>query len=470
MVQTGNFHVLDSKGYLWESDNLKMEKLTAIVITIVVISGAAGCSRKDTKAINNLEASPVQTKANNTEKADVSNAAVTPIYPKSIAFGDYDGLTSIRNENKLELSFSNSLKGFSNKSTSLLLKNQTKNITYSPISLYMALSLASSGAAGATQKEMLSALSTGDKNADFISEQNSKLFRLLYTNNDIGKLNLANSLWLNKESNFKKSFLDNAAKNFYASIYNIDFKDQNSSKLMSDWISKNTNGILAPKISLEKEQIMSLINTIYFKDQWADKFDEKATKKDTFYLKSGEEVKCDFMNSTYGSHRFIKGDGFTSSELSLKNNGSMIFILPDKGVSIDSLLDSPEKAAKLFDDKNSINGKVIFQIPKFSYGSSLTLKDTLNSLGIKKAFEKTADFSAMTEGTAYISDVKQETHVAIDEKGVEAAAFTQIDYCGSEPPKNETAEMILNRPFIFAIKANTGDILFIGVVNNPNEK
>ncbi|MFL0267896.1 serpin family protein [Candidatus Clostridium radicumherbarum] len=447
-----------------------MKKLTALIITMGVIIGMTGCSSNGTKAINNSVTNPIQSKDSNLEKADVINAAVSPVYPKSIAFGDYDGWFSVKKDNKLEDSFSNSLKDFSNKSTSLLLKNQTKNISYSPVSLYMALSLASSGATGATQEEMLKALNAGDKKTDFISEQNGKLFRLLYTNNDIGKLNLANSLWLNKGNNFKKSFLDNASKNFYASIFNIDFKDQNSSKLMSDWISKNTNGILTPQINFGKEQIMSIINTIYFKDQWADKFDVKATKKDTFYLKNGDEVKCDFMNRTYVTHSFIKGDGFTSSTLSLKNSNSMIFILPDKGISADSLLESPEKVATLFDEKDIKNGKVIFQIPKFSYGSSLSLKETLNCLGIKKAFEKTADFSGITEGTAFISDIKQETHVAIDEKGVEAAAFTQIDYSGSAPPKDEKAEMILNRPFIYAIKGSTGDILFVGVVNNPNEK
>lgn len=433
-----------------------------------VIAGMAGCSSKGSKAINNLETNPV--KDSNLEKAAVINAVVSPVYPKSIAFGDYDGWFSVKNDNKLEESFSNSLKNFSIKSTSEVLKNQTKNITYSPVSLYMALSLASSGAAGATQEELLKALSSGDKKTDFISEQNGKLFRLLYTNNDIGRLNLANSLWLDKGNKFKKSFLDNAAKNFYASIYNIDFQDKNSSKFMSDWISKNTNGILAPQINLEKEQIMSIINTIYFKDQWVDKFDEKATKKDTFYLKNGEDIKCDFMNRTYATHSFIKGDGFTSSALSLKNSNSMIFILPDKGISVDSLLESPEKAAKLFDEGDIKNGEVIFQIPKFSYGSSLSLKETLNSFGIKKAFEKTSDFSGITEGTAFISDVKQEAHIAIDEKGVEAAAFTKIDYSGSAPPKKEKAEMILNRPFIFAIEGSTGDILFVGIVNNPNEK
>jgi serpin B len=427
-----------------------MKKLIALATALAVVSGISGCS--------------------NTGTAALSSAAASPEYPKSIAFEDYDRKLSVMKDNKLEDRFSKALKDFSYSSASKILENQTKNITYSPISLYMALSIVGTGAAGDTQKEILSVLGTGDKKADFLSEQNGRLFRLLYSDNEIGKLKIANSLWLNKGTSFKNNFLEGAVKNFYASLYNIDFADKNSSKLMSDWIAKNTNNILAPKVELNKNQIMSIINTIYFKDQWTNKFEEKETKPDTFYLKNGQKVKCDFMNSSYVTHSFTRGEGYTSSALGLKNSGSMVFILPDKGVSIDELLKSPEKAARLFEEENMINGKVIFQIPKFSFGSSLNLKEALNSLGIKEAFKSNADFSGITEGTAFISDIKQESHIAIDEKGVEAAAFTDLHYAGSAPPKEEKAEMILNRPFIFAIKDNTGNILFVGVVNNPNEK
>lgn len=440
-----------------------MRKFIALVTALAVLSGMTGCNAVGTVTHSSVDASPVSSETQN-------SAAASPEYPKSIAFEDYDGQLSVRQDNKLEDNFLVALKDFSYISASKILENQTKNITYSPVSLYMALSFAGTGAAGATQKEILSVLGAGDKKADYISEQNGRLFRLLYADNEIGKLKIANSLWLNKGISFKKNFLEGAVKNFYASLYNIDFADKNSSKLMSDWISKNTNGILAPKVDLDKEQLMSIINTIYYKDQWVDKFEEKETKPDTFYLKNGQEVKCDFMNSSYVTHSFTRGEGYTSSALGLKNSGSMVFVLPDKDVSIDSLLKSPEKAAKLFEEENSIHGKVIFQIPKFSFGSSLSLKEALNSLGIKEAFKNNADFSGITEGTAFISNMKQENHIAIDEKGVEAAAFTQIDYAGSAPPKDEKAEMILNRPFIFFIKDNTGNILFVGIVNNPNEK
>jgi len=410
---------------------------------------------------------------NQNQKAvtSTSNAAVkTAIYPKSISFNDYDNQMKNRDEDQLDKSFIKSLDDFTYISSSRLLSGSSRNISYSPTSLYMALSIAGTGAKNATQDEIFSVLGTRGKGIDYISGQNKKLFNLLYSDNEIKKLKIANSVWLQKNISFKKAFIDNTVNNFYASIFNIDFGDKNSSKLLSNWISENTNGVLSPQISTDKNQIMSILNTIYYKNEWTDKFDENKTKPDTFYPSDRLNVQCDFMNITYGAHGFIKGEGFTASYLDLKNGDRMLFVLPDKGVSVKSLLSTPQKAATLFQVKNMMSGKVIFQIPKFSYGNSLNLNDTLKGMGIKSAFEKNADFSGITDGIAFISNIKQQTHVAINEDGVEAAAFTKIDFAGSAMPKNEAAEMILNRPFIYAIESSDSRILFIGVVNNPAEE
>jgi serine protease inhibitor len=404
-----------------------------------------------------------------------SKAVKDPAYPKSISFEDYDSQINIRRENELDGSFEKALDDFSYASAVKLLSDKTKNISYSPTSLYMALSIAGIGANNGTQDEIFSVLGISGKSSDYLSEQNSRLFKLLYTDNEIGKLKIANSLWLQKSSAFQNAFINRAAESFYASLYNVDFSHKDSSKLMSNWISKNTNGVLSPQVTLDGKQIMSILNTVYYKDQWIEEFDKDKTKSDTFYLFNGNKVNCEFMNSTYTAHSFTRGEDFTASSLSLKNNCSMIFVLPNKGVRVENLLSSPEKAAAVFQEGDSITGKVIFQLPKFSYGSSLELKDALTSMGMKSAFKNDADFSGLIGRTdsagnpVFISNIKQQTHVAIDEKGVEAAAFTEIAYSGSAPSEDEVAEMILNRPFIYAIKSN-GRPIFIGVVNNPAEK
>ena len=149
--------------------------------------------------------------------------------------------------------------------------------------------------------------------------------------------------------------------------------------------------------------------------------------------------------------------------------GSMVFILPDEGVSLDELLEE-EKLKEIFEAEDNGYGEVVWQVPKFDFGSKFDMAKELQALGVRDAFdEKEADFSRITEEMAYISDIRQETHISIDEKGVEAAAFTQIDYAGAGLPQDR-ADMILNRPFLYAIETFDGIPIFIGICENPTER
>ena len=105
------------------------------------------------------------------------------------------------------------------------------------------------------------------------------LCRLLYTDNESGKRKIANS-WLDDDMNgepieFKKSFVKNAAENFYASSHSVDFADADTTeKAMTKWVFDNTNGTLNPSFEFDRDQIISIINTIYFYDQWIDRFNK----------------------------------------------------------------------------------------------------------------------------------------------------------------------------------------------------
>lgn len=66
----------------------------------------------------------------------------------------------------------------------------------------------------------------------------------------------------------------------------------------------------------------------------------------------------------------------------------------------------------------------------------------------------------------------QETHIGVDEEGVEGAAYTMIGIAaGSALPAEEpeVAEMILDRPFLFAVHDYRNDVwLFLGVCGDPS--
>lgn len=424
-----------------------MKKLIAAILSILMLLPLAACGGIP-----------------NDTKTDIKPIAEI-LYPTPIDFDDRDGKEKLHTDNPISEEFYTSITEFSYKTASTVLSTASGNSNYSPLSLYFALALASTGANGQTQAEMLSLL--GNPSADELSSQCGNLYRILYADNEISQLKIATSLWAGKDTTLTDSFVQGAAKNFYSPIFNVSFTDDATGKAMGKWVSDNTKGTISPEFYFETEHILSILNTVYFYDEWIDRFDKNKTAPDTFFAKDGE-VTTDFMHRTYGSSGFAKGDGFTRSTLKLKDSGSMIFILPDEGVSTSDLLQSPKRTQEIFEGGEGSMGEVVWQIPKFSYSSKQSLVDTLKTLGVTSAFEENADFSNMTSGTAFISDINQETHIAIDENGVEAAAFTEIGYAGAALPRGR-ADMVLTRPFIYGITAKDGTMLFMGVCENPTK-
>ena len=102
----------------------------------------------------------------------------------------------------------------------------------------------------------------------------------------------------------------------------------------------------------------------------------------------------------------------------------------------------------------------------YSYGSYTTKIKAYNGAGGDIVLPESADFSGISDQKPLgLSDVAQEVHIGIDENGVEAAAFTEILWAGAALPQGR-AEMILNRPFLYAVK-NKGQILFVGICQDP---
>ncbi|MCI8577457.1 MAG: DUF4825 domain-containing protein [Lachnospiraceae bacterium] len=280
-------------------------------------------------------------------------------------------------------------------------------------------------------------------------------------------LRIANSLWADQALEMKEEFADQAAGYFYSDIFRTDLHGPGVAQAMADWVKDRTGGVIVPGTEpVPEEELLSLRNTVYYYDEWIDRFNKDQTEADVFTTADKTQVTCEFMNRTMGSHGFRRGENFTSSSLSLKN-GSMEFVLPDEGVDVRELVKSPEILKEVLEgtDGNGM-GEVVWKIPKFTYGSSRKLTENLKELGVRKAFGAEADFPGISDYKPLgISGVSQDAHIAIDENGVEAAAFTEIAYAGAAPPDGR-ADMILNRPFLYVIRSR-GQILFMGICGNP---
>ena len=364
-----------------------------------------------------------------------------------------------------------------------LFKGTDENQVYCPLSLYYALALAADGAAGETQEEMLQMLGFSD--CESLAEECKNSFEALYhvpneenmkpnewgeySQSSLYQLRIANSVWADDSIAVKTSFADRGAEYFYADIFQTDLQAEETGALRSQWVKERTNGLITPgEEPADDLSLLAIMNTVYFYDEWINRFDVEKTKQDRFFCADGTEAICNFMNMEMGSHGFRKGENYTESSLSLKN-GTMTFYLPDEDVSVGEMVKDAETLEHILNSEMDFqSGQVIWKVPKFTYGSHMNLSDMLKAVGMEQAFSEQADFSNMSDdSTMFISSVIQDANLGIDENGVEGAAYTEIQYAGAAMPTGR-AEMILNRPFLFTVK-NNGILLFVGICQNPAE-
>ena len=260
--------------------------------------------------------------------------------------------------------------------------------------------------------------------------------------------------------------VDTLADWHFASTYRVPMGTEEADKAIAGWLNQNTGGLLSEEtgnIRTDGNDLLRLYNTIYYKSGWQDAFKSSQTKQDTFTAANGAKQKTEFMHRTEsGSYR--KGDGYTAAPRSL-NYGRMVFVLPDEGVTPESLLQRQGFLAGLTGDYNA--AELVWSVPKFDVKSSTELNEMLQSLGVTDAFDMAeADFTPLTDNGAFLSSAMQAARVKIDEEGVEAAAYTEIvcaDSAMMEVPP--TVEMDLDRPFLFVIFDNSNVPLFVGTVN-----
>lgn len=424
------------------------------------------------------------------EKKDGEEAVLaeaSQLEPVSYEGDEVSRWRALLEENEISESFRTGLARFAFDSGSAVLRGQSGNGVYSPLSLYYALAIAGYGAEGETEQAVLTAL--GVESREKLAEQCEKLYRWYVYDEAYGKaraeaygeevpdsaLKLSNSLWVSDQLKPESEYFNDAAERFYASSYQADFRSSETGKRIGNWISEQTEGVLSPELSLDPETLLAIVNTLYFYGGWTTPFREENTKDDLFFLEDGSEITVPFLNRTEELGSFYRGDGFTAAALNTNHSCRMVFLLPDEERNAEEFLKDGNLLREALDSPQEewTAGEVVWKIPKFSFGSSMRLKETLASLGMGRMFDPAlAEFGRISQEGLYVSDVIQEAHLGIDEEGVEGAAYTMLMLSGAGLPQEQPrAEMILNRPFLFGIQDQANDIwLFLGVCRDPSSE
>lgn len=346
------------------------------------------------------------------------------------------------------------------------------NRVYSPLNVYMALGMLAELTEGESRRQILDLLETEDINT--LRKQANALWNANYRDDGAEASVLAASLWLKQDMPYVQKTMESLAKNYYASVFQGDMGSAEYNKELQNWLNEQTGGLLqeqAGNVALDKETVMALATTVYFRSKWAGEFSKNETREQIFHA-NNKDITCDFMKRS-DSGRYYWGDKFSAVEHDFEGNGSMWFVLPDKEISVEELLADTQTMEFILKGSEWDNNKFMIinlSVPKFDIASDISLVSGLKKLGITDVFdEKVSDFSPMIKGAegVFLSQAQHAARVAIDEEGCVAAAYTVMMACGAAMPPDEKIDFVLDRPFLFVITGTDGVPLFVGIVNQP---
>jgi len=350
--------------------------------------------------------------------------------------------------------------------------DEPKNTMISPMSVSLALAMVYNGTAGNTKKQMEDMLHKANLSPDDINQSYKDLVSALQSHDPKVELSISNAIFYRNSFSVKNDFITTNQNFYQAEVSGLDFsKTIEILNKVNGWVNTKTKGKIDKIIEeVKPEDIMYLLNAIYFNGEWKYSFDTKKTLELTFTKEDKTTVQAPTMiiekPFNYYSHQ-----KFELLEMPYGSGKySMLIFLPETGKTtndIISLLTSEN--ANDWISKLSEQKKEVF-LPKFEFKFDDSLVDELKALGMTDAFnDAKANLTGISEAAQLvISEVKHKSYIKVDERGTEAAAVTGITVgVTSVGPDNSFR---VDHPFIFAIREkDTKAILFIGKVMDPKQ-
>ncbi len=211
-----------------------------------------------------------------------------------------------------------------------------KNTFVSPASIMMALAMTYNGADGATRQGMARTLEIEGMSREEVNRAFADLKSALSPTDPKVQLKIANSLWARNGFSMNPAFIARNKEHYGAEIASLNFDDPAAANTINSWVNKNTEGKINKIVErIQPENVLFLINAIYFKGQWQFEFKKENTKPDVFRVAGGEQKKLPMMSQS-GRFFYYKGKDFQSVALPYGNGSvSMYVFLPDEQTGLD---------------------------------------------------------------------------------------------------------------------------------------
>ena len=309
-------------------------------------------------------------------------------------------------------------------------------------------------------------------------------------------LNIANAIFLNQNYTLKAQFQKDMQTYYDAKAEALDFKAPSILDHINGWCNEKTKGMIPSILDEVDPAIVSyLVNAIYFKADWASKFDPKNTKTETFTIGTsvGETYPLSYHTHTCElpmMHQkvlisYLKSNTYSAVIIPYGSGlWNMTVVLPEEGKTTNDVIKELAESSVLNNrgwcdaGGNTFQGyEVDLKLPRFETNSDTNdlvnvdgLIGLLQKMGIKRVFaDGSSEIPNMCEGyNLYIEMMRQKAKIKVNEEGSEAAAVTvagaKMEMSGGGGPiEYPKATFYANRPFVYVIReASSGVILFVG--------
>ncbi|RUA07463.1 MAG: serpin family protein [Flavobacteriia bacterium] len=346
-----------------------------------------------------------------------------------------------------------------------------KNLMISSLSVSQALGMTWNGARGTTRDEMTEVMGFSvDKDED-LNTSNKTIRDALLSADNMVEMDIANSIWYRNTFRVKNEFVGINKKYYDAEVKGLDFDDsEGSKKAINGWVKKKTKDKITEVVQeINPDDVMFLINAVYFKGKWKYQFKKEDTSDEPFLYADGHRADVKMMSQN--EHlEYFEANACSGVALPYGNGHfRMIVLLPDEDVTLKDFVADLNESDLSSHVNSAMEAEVNLKLPKFTFECDLRLNYPLQQLGIKTAFTDHANLSGIGDpSNLTISKVQHKTFVEVNEEGTEAAAVTSVTVGVTSVGPEESVSFVVDRPFLFLIQEkDTEAILFIGQVYDP---
>ncbi len=342
------------------------------------------------------------------------------------------------------------------------------SVIVSPISVTYLLGMLNTGADGQTRQQIIDVLGLGNSVLE-VNEYCKKMIDEAPRVDPSVTVKIANCIDVNSALGITlvpqfKTYMQNY---YNAQIEALNFGKKSSLDKINNWCKKNTDGMIPTILDkLNANAAMYLLNAIYFKATWTDKFDPKDTRDMDFTMPDGSTRQHKMMHrkalAAYG-----KNDLCEMLYLPYGSEGyGMYVLLPVEGKTVDDVIQGLSADAVKQQLFNMDDHVVDILMPRFTTSSETILNEVLSSMGMPLAFSPYAEFPNMAQGqNLCVSMMKQKARIEVNEEGTKASAVTiaEMDVTAPPPQQYQRVDFHATRPFVYYIIENsTRSIFFMG--------